>query len=250
MSFGSGFGGLLRRPGLAPLPRALEDVFRAANAVHVPMPSRLDSADRAHLKGTAIDRALPPDEHMLSVLIPTLASRSGMLSKLCDKLERQIGLRGPVPEVEVLIFEDSGERTIGEKRNRLLEEACGRYVVSVDDDDDISDDYVAVLLDAVRSDPSADCIGLRAIMTTSGKLPVQMVYTLQTGGIVDENEICYRPPMHLTPIRRSIAARYRFKETNFGEDSDWALRMLADGALKSEIFVDRVVYHYRCQALR
>jgi hypothetical protein len=74
----------------------------------------------------------------LSILTPAVPSRIFQLQKLCFELEGQIkGL-----PVEHLALLDNKRRTVGEKRDALLRAARGRYVAFVDDDDDVSDDYV------------------------------------------------------------------------------------------------------------
>lgn len=186
-----------------------------------------------------------PGKLKLSILIPTLSSRAGMLGPLLQKLERQIKSLGPVPEVEVLIFEDNKEHSVGAKRNRLLGEAAGDFVVFVDDDDELSDDYVFQIYTAILDHPNIDCLGMRGIITSNGVNPRQVVYSLHNEGLYESEGIYFRPPCHLTPIRRQIAQKYRYPDKNFGEDSEWALAMLKDKALRSEFFIDKVLYHYR-----
>jgi len=59
-----------------------------------------------------------------------------------------------------------------------------------------------------------------------------------------------RPPNHLNPIRRSIAIRYDFKEIDFGEDSDWSLRICGDKAIKTERQVEKPLYYYIPSGIR
>ena len=44
-------------------------------------------------------------------------------------------------KIEVVVFQDGFQATIGEKRNRLLETSTGKFTVFIDDDDDISENY-------------------------------------------------------------------------------------------------------------
>jgi GT2 family glycosyltransferase len=186
-----------------------------------------------------------PGTMKLSILIPTLTNRAMMLGQLLQKLEYQIRTLGPHNEVEVLVFEDNKENPVGFKRNRLLSEAKGDFVVFVDDDDELSDDYVFQIYTAILDHPKVDCIGMRAMITVNGKNPKQVIYSLHNRGLYESEGIYYRPPGHLTPLRRSIAQRYRFPDKNFGEDSEWAMAMVADKAFKTEFFIDKVLYHYK-----
>ena len=186
-----------------------------------------------------------PGQLKLSILIPTLLNRAAMLGPLLQKLEHQIKELGPVPEVEVVIYEDNKENPVGFKRNKLLMEAKGDFVVYVDDDDELSDDYVFQIYTAILDHPKVDCIGMRGMITVNGADPRQVIYSVHNQGIYDREGIYYRPAGHLTPIRRSIAQRYRFPDKNFGEDSEWAMAMVRDKAIKNEFFIDKVLYHYK-----
>lgn len=180
---------------------------------------------------------------LLSILIPTLTIRGPLLSELLEKLEKQIRVFGTDPRVEVLIAEDNGEESVGAKRNDLIKEAQGDFVVFVDDDDELSDDYVGQLRKAIVDHPDVDCIGLRAVMTTNGKNPRPVLYSLVNKKPSDTGTMFLRPPQHLTPIRREIAERHKFEDINFGEDALWSKLIAPD--LHEEHFVDKVLYHYR-----
>ena len=189
-------------------------------------------------------------EFMLSILIPTLTARSELLSKLLNKLAVQIEAASPSdkPDVEVVISEDNGEQSVGAKRNYLLNEAKGLFVVFVDDDDEISDDYVFQIRNAILERPDVDCVGMRAIMTTGGKHPTPVVYSKRYERPETRDGMYLRPPQHLTPIRRSIAVRHQFPDINFGEDATWAKALYND--IQSEYFVDKVLYHYQFEPSR
>jgi hypothetical protein len=46
-------------------------------------------------------------------------------------------------------------------------------------------------------------------------------------------------------MRSSVARRYRYEDVTRGEDSDRAIRMSRDRALRSEVFLDETLYYYR-----
>jgi glycosyltransferase involved in cell wall biosynthesis len=80
----------------------------------------------------------------LSLLIPTLNNRSKLCERLTSKIIDQL-----TTEVEMMLLPDDGQRTIGEKRNALIEAAIGDYVAFIDDDDMISDDYIDQVMTAL-----------------------------------------------------------------------------------------------------
>ena len=69
---------------------------------------------------------------LLSVLTCSLKSRSQVFKRLENILKKQIFNTN---QVELLANIDNGEKTIGCKRNELLNAAKGQYVVFIDDDD-------------------------------------------------------------------------------------------------------------------
>jgi len=73
---------------------------------------------------------------LLSLLICSLKDRQGYLERLMQILDPQ--LSGIEDKVEVIVELDNGERSIGAKRNALLDKAKGEYLAFIDDDDIIS----------------------------------------------------------------------------------------------------------------
>ena len=175
----------------------------------------------------------------LSVLIPSLSSRSHLLAELRKELNRQIGLKS---EIEVIVSTDDGTKTVGQKRNELIQSASGEYVVFIDDDDQISDNYLNEIMEALESNP--DCIGFLGYMTINGgsqkvfKLSKELEYG-------EDTYYYYRPTNHLCTVKREIALKIKFPEKDLGEDYDYAMRLKASGLLKKEIFIDKQIYHYR-----
>jgi glycosyltransferase involved in cell wall biosynthesis len=181
---------------------------------------------------------------LLSVLIATLESRKESLNRLLDQLHGQMDRHNLRGAVEILPRCDRGEEPIGRKRNRLVESAAGEFIAFVDDDDTVSDDYLPRIHDALELYPDVDCLGIKGEITFNGKQPRLFVHSLQYRDYFTRDGTYYRPPYHLNPMRRAIASRYRFAEVRYSEDVEWALRMRRDGALRSEHFIDTVLYHY------
>ncbi len=181
---------------------------------------------------------------LLSILIPTLESRREDFLRLYRKLDSQIVRNHLRADVEILVFEDRGQHSIGKKRNALLQRAAGRFVVFVDDDDDVSDDYVRLIAAALRERPDVDCIGIKGQITFHGRHPRTIIYSVRYDQPCTRGSEYLRPPQHITPIRKEIAARYRFADTSHSEDYDWALQIRSDRALQHEYFIDEVLYYY------
>jgi glycosyltransferase involved in cell wall biosynthesis len=187
------------------------------------------------------------DGLLLSILIPTLESRSSLCDRLRCHLERQVKQNNAEKMVEILTLCDDGSATVGSKRNQLMAMARGRFVVYVDDDDSVSDDYVGQITRAIKANPDADCIGFAAEITFRGKHPRSMVHSTRYKDWRHCDGKYVRPPCHITPIRRSIAARYAFADIDYAEDMDWTLRMSRDEAIRREFTLDSTLYFYDCR---
>jgi glycosyltransferase involved in cell wall biosynthesis len=206
--------------------------------------SRYDAVDgRTYLerRDKGFDLDLSP---VLSVLVCTLDRRRGQFEALRAKLAAQAvaveEARGR--RVEVLHESDDGAMPIGAKRNVLLRRARGDYVCFVDDDDDVDDEYLSLLVDAcLRGAP--DCVGIAGRVKDGGKWR-EFTHSLKHARYWDDNRGYYRPPNHLNPVRRAIAVRYPFKATDWAEDYDWAMHLAEDGALRTEVMVEKPLYFY------
>ena len=184
---------------------------------------------------------------LLSILIPTLESRTALCDRLCCHLQQQVEQQQATEAVEILTLRDGGAASVGSKRNVLLAKARGRFVVFVDDDDRVSNDYVEQILRAISENPDSDCIGFIAEITFRGKHPRRMVHSIEYKDWQHSDGQYVRPPCHITPIRRSIASCYDFADIDYGEDMDWTIRMSRDNALSSEVILDYVLYFYDCR---
>jgi len=181
---------------------------------------------------------------LLSILIATLENRRALFDRVYGQLTCQAAAAGLEAEVEILHCRDNGERPTGWKRNRLIEQAQGEFVAFVDDDDSVSDDYLPRICEAIRSRPGIDCIGIRGIVRFRGGHPREFIHSIRYSDYRSCDGVYLRPPYHLNPIRRSIAAQYRFADAYYSEDVDWARAMACDKVLRTERFIDSVLYYY------
>ena len=153
-------------------------------------------------------------------------------------LEEQMRQHELQRDAEIVYLRDSGEQSIGSKRNALLHLAKGAFVAFVDDDDQIGPDYLPLVCEAIRRRPNVDCLGIRGVISFRGSHPREFVHSLRYREIFSRKHAYYRPPAHLNPIRREITLRYPFADISYSEYFDWALRLRDDGALKQEEFID------------
>jgi glycosyltransferase involved in cell wall biosynthesis len=181
---------------------------------------------------------------LLSILTPTIEERQSQFQILKNKIETQIQSSSFADQVEHLWFLDDREYSIGLKRNHLLDQATGKFVVFVDDDDDVSDNYVELICNAIMKNPDIDCIGFKGKISFAGSQQHLFVHSAQYRSYAKKRGIYYRPILHINPIKREIACLYKFEDINYSEDIDWAKRMWDDGILKKEYFINEALYFY------
>lgn len=173
----------------------------------------------------------------LSILTPTIPSRKDKLAKLQKKIAKQIG---DLP-VEHLVFCDNKTRTIGAKRQALLDIARGEYIAFVDDDDDIEQDYVASILDAIRSE--ADVITFEQTWHYNEHVST-VIFGInnQDCGFVP-NGITLRAPWHVCAWKRRLVKSCQFGECNYGEDFIWSRQ--ARKKIRYGFHIDKILCTYR-----
>ena len=179
-----------------------------------------------------------------SILTVTLDDRKVMFDKLKDKIAKQIHDCGADEEIEHLYLSDDYLYPVGFKRNQLVAAADGEYVSAVDDDDEISDDYVSSVYNILKNS-SPDCIGITGIITFEGLHPKVFIHSTRYDQYSEDDKAYYRPPNHLNIIKKEILSKYPFAAISRGEDADIAMRMARDKVIKTEVFIDKVIYYYR-----
>ena len=107
---------------------------------------------------------------MLSICICTLTDRARQFAELMECIQPQ----ADGEPVEILVESDSGQATIGEKRNRLLQRAKGQYIAFVDDDDMVAAAYVPQVLSHIRryfneNNAYPDCVGMCGMIDGGSK---------------------------------------------------------------------------------
>lgn len=175
----------------------------------------------------------------LSILIATIPCRASQFERLYKSILDQAFLVFDCVPFQVL-YDDSLDYNIGTKRNKLLKTATGDYIVFVDDDDEISPDYISKILQATQSSP--DCIGINGTISFNGQHERQWFISKEYDYWHEKNGIYYRTPNHISPVRREIALQAMFPEISFGEDAEYSKRILP--LLKTEVVINEPIYKY------
>ena len=150
----------------------------------------------------------------LSILIPAIPSRWEKFQKIFDKLNSQA-----TNEVEVLGFIDNKKRSIGRKRGGLKDLVKGEYMLYVDDDDDVSDDFVKEILKGMKGNPDVIAFKQRALI---GKLEGIIDFDLKNENEqFKPNEVTKRKPFTCCAWKSSIGKVVVFPDLMYGEDAIW-----------------------------
>lgn len=183
----------------------------------------------------------------LSILIPTLPERHGLLKRLENVLLPQL-----VEGVEIVKDDRPRGISTGQKRTELISRANGEHVCFIDDDDMVSVYYVSEIMKALESNP--DCVTFDGWMTTNGGSRVDWSiklgerYEARRDG--DGITRYYRFPNHLCPIRKTIARQVIFPAKYQGEDYEWAKAINDRGLLKTSVHIPLKLYHYEYRTVK
>jgi len=161
----------------------------------------------------------------LSILIPTVPSRKKIVQKLLAKLEKQIE---GYDDIQILCLYDNKSVSTGAKRNKLLSIADSAYVCFIDDDDDISDDYISKVYPH-----------LKPYVHDLVSFNVRYMDDVGEDKLYDFSEY---PPTHVH-IRKRENLVHPFPDIQNGEDREW---MLINSPFFHDIYhIPKVLYTYQ-----
>ena len=177
----------------------------------------------------------------LSILVPTVPSR---LTTYYPRIIRELMKQTEnYPEIEIIGLFDNKKRTIGQKRQDLLNLAQGTHLAFIDDDDRISEDYIKSIMDTLNENLETDCIVFDSICKINGGPEILCKYGLEFeyGYILDGKEWRGKPA-HTMVYKSSIAKKHVYSNITTGEDVDWVKRACLD--IVKQTRIDKVLYYY------
>ena len=148
-------------------------------------------------------------------------------------------------DVVVLINKDDQTKTIGQKRNELMDAAIASgatHRAFVDDDDMISSDYLAANLPGVHG--GFDCNTLVGRYYVEGTYDRPFYHSLRYTHWWQDAAGYYRNPNHLNVVKIDLIKHLRFQEKSFGEDGCFSEEIAREGLLRTEFPISQVIYHY------
>ena len=181
----------------------------------------------------------------LSILICSVSVRHKYLNRLLHKLQDQL-IENPdlQKKIEIIVFADNFELKTGKKRNMLIDKSKGKFVVFIDDDDLVSDNYCKLISDIIDSHSNIDYIGFKLECIINGEPAKPVYHSSRYDGWYDDESGYYRHWSHINPTKREIMVKYPFLDVLCSEDSNVAGRIYRDKVIKREFFIDDIMYIY------
>ena len=176
----------------------------------------------------------------LTILVPTIPNRIELFyPKLMKNLINQTK---KYDNVELIAFFDNKKRSIGKKRQEMLNLTQGEYVVFVDDDDRVADDYVDQIMTALNDNPGTDCVVFNAFCRINGDSGRPCRHGIEYENFTScGSELRGKPP-HTAVYRTAISKKHSFSDRGHGEDIDWINRACQD--IKIQTRIEKVLYFY------
>ena len=181
---------------------------------------------------------------LLTIMLPTTIDRREQFAKLLEEIKRQIVANKYEDIVEVIINEDNKEISIGNKRQELLEASSGKWVVGIDSDDWIAEDYLHDIVMALKNNPQIDHVGFLEDCDINGEKSLS-IFSIRHKSWAEnfdgyDHIRCANPK---SVILREKALMIGFEDIRYKED-----RVFSEAVtplLKSEIFIGKPLYFYR-----
>jgi hypothetical protein len=178
-------------------------------------------------------------DYDISFLIPTIVGREKSLVRLTNSIHEKMARLAPHLRYTIDLAFDNREMSVGMKRQKLIQESKSKYSAFIDDDDEITDEYIEDMRETIA--------GSYPVMRLRGRIdPYTFTHSLENTLTVPmaRGEVFMRPPNHLNPIMTDVAKLIHYKDALRGEDLDWTIRMARTGFLTLEYRSDDSRIHY------
>jgi len=179
----------------------------------------------------------------LSILVCSVHTRyKTFLPKIQDQLYDQLAALSEDDQqrIEIIVLTDNKQMMLGHKRNTMIDIAQGNYIVFVDDDDRIADDYISELLNATAK--GTDAIVFTAMVSLNGEPAKPCYYSKVHRRDYNKPDAYYRIPNHICCVKKSVSLKSSFPNILYGEDAGYGKVLLPN--IKTEHVIDKVLYYY------
>lgn len=200
-------------------------------------------ADLAQQRAIDIEKLRSRKALRWEILILTQPSREQYLARLMSILLPQVQKH---PDVRVTIRMYDEQLALGDNRQQMRVAASGDYINFIDDDDIVPDDYVDTILPLLDG---IDYVGFRLQCFIDGEPHSKTFHSLKYPEWNSDQDGAYRDISHVNPILRTKALSATM-EGGFGEDHRWADALREKKVLKTEHYIDRIMYLYYSRTVK
>ena len=177
----------------------------------------------------------------LSILIATVKEREEKFNNLFNRITSIVK---DYDGIEILYndaprYDEPNGLTVGEKRQALIDVAKGKYIMFVDDDDDVQDNFIESLYPLLDKD--VDVINGNVLAYIDGITHIIDQSIFYNSEQLQEG-ITKRFPSVMSVWNRELTKKAKFKPLNNGEDFDWTHQMNPKTEIKTDLIWQ--VYNY------
>lgn len=172
------------------------------------------------------------------ILILTQPSRERLLQRLLAVLRPQVE---ELPDVQIVTRMFNRSMDLGSNRQMMIDASTAAYLNFLDDDDLVPFDYVSTIYPLL--DGEVDYIGFQLQLYVNDEKQRPTFHSLRYDRWSSDDKGYYRDISHLNPIRRELAIQAKMSG-GAGEDQRWCEELTKLGIVKTEHYVDRVMYYY------
>lgn len=185
---------------------------------------------------------------LLTIMIPTIISRKEKFFKITEKLMKQIKDNNLDDLVEIISHFDNKTVGLSYKRTNMLRTAGGKFITSLDDDDDISDEYIISIIETIKNNLDADVITFKQHCNCDGNeffVESDIKSPLLGNNI---NGTLYRYPWIWCVWRKEKVGIFTYADigkVNYREDEFWLRNVLGSNRINKEIKINKILHYYR-----
>lgn len=146
--------------------------------------------------------------------------------------------------VQVVGWHNNGSPSLPKIRQTMIQSTTTDYLCFVDDDDLVAPGYVDRVTEALEARP--DYVGFQVQCYSDGHPTAVAYHSLEFTRWRNLRGRYERDISHINPIRSAIARKADFRRTRPGgaEDRVWADQLRRSGALRTQVVIPRILYHY------
>lgn len=188
--------------------------------------------------------------YKLSILIPTLYSRIEKFNAMVHKIMKQVEDNELTSHIEIISHFDNKSVGLSKKRTDMLRNANGDFVTFLDDDDDISDDYIKLIYDSIVKNPDTHVITFNQHCNCDGRVffvQCDIGHDLTLNRTASQ-QVYTRYPWIWCVWKRELVCQTPFSDPdpnkkNYAEDSHWITNI--KDKIKNETKISALLHFYR-----